>query len=653
MIDLLGNFEPSILAAAIPSNLPWILLGIGAFLLWLSLLVLMLSRLGEARPIAKCAVLSVFAHILFIGFAYLTDLLPNEATQPSRGSDSTRVSFVEFTEQNEQPLEVNEWDQAETTFSPPAVDETIDRLAIPDRDPTPMAPIEPETQMNIVHDEMLEIETVEAPDFQDQPEIEEQPQNDDRSDESVLEAPTIADSVTLPEIESLPRQEIESSAVPIESIVEKSIADEIHKLLDETHVDDESEAYRSDQEEQASQERVIADSGPREPETLPPQNRVRATYVKRRQPQRVPHRYRKRVQRRPAQIKQQGGDASTEAAVEAGLEWLASAQSERDGRWDASRYQAGSIGPHESTPNSAGADADTATTGLALLAFLGAGYTHVDGPYKQNVQEGLQFLLRSQRRSSGDLSGNATKFAKMYCHGIATLALSEAYILTSDERIRPFLERAIQYTLNSQNKETGGWRYRPHDDGDTSQFGWQLMALMSAKAAGLDVPPSSIRGMKKWLRGVSSGYYGGLASYRPGQRPSHAMTAEALVCRLLLDPNTDVDTIQEAANFTVREGLRKDPLNLYFCYYATMALYQVQDHRWIAWNNQMKARLLPLQRTNGQLSGSWDPDTVWGRNGGRVYTTALATMCLQTYYRYDPVPQESVHKTARRSIFAR
>ena len=34
------------------------------------------------------------------------------------------------------------------------------------------------------------------------------------------------------------------------------------------------------------------------------------------------------------------------------------------------------------------------------------------------------------------------------------------------------------------------------------------------------------------------------------------------------------------------------------------------------------------------------PNTVWGGYGGRVYTTAMATLCLEVYYRYLPVYQE-------------
>ena len=226
----------------------------------------------------------------------------------------------------------------------------------------------------------------------------------------------------------------------------------------------------------------------------------------------------------------------------------------------------------------------------------------------------------------------------MYCHGIATLALSEAYIMTRDEPLRATLERAVHYTVVTQHSVTGGWRYQPGDQGDMSQFGWQLMALVGARSAGIAIPDQAWQGAHRWLQRVSLGNHGGLACYTTDRRvPSHSMTAEALACRFFLQGGADRATVDEAANFISREGLGPGSLNLYYCYYATMALYQVQDHRWVAWNRALTARLLETQQTRGRLAGSWNPDTVWGHTGGRVYSTALACLCLETYYRFLPL----------------
>src|SRR5205823_6179789 len=79
-----------------------------------------------------------------------------------------------------------------------------------------------------------------------------------------------------------------------------------------------------------------------------------------------------------------GATAQTEAAVAAALDWLAKNQS-RDGRWDADAHGAGrearAIMGHDR--RGAGAQADTGITGLALLAFLGSGETHLSGKHRE------------------------------------------------------------------------------------------------------------------------------------------------------------------------------------------------------------------------------------------------------------------------------
>ena len=187
----------------------------------------------------------------------------------------------------------------------------------------------------------------------------------------------------------------------------------------------------------------------------------------------------------------QGGNAETEAAVAAALRWLASAQS-RDGRWDAVQFGAGQ---EENTlgqdRGGAGRGADTGITALSLLAFLGAGHSHVQGEYQENVRRGLDFLLRSQA-ADGNLFGEATLYAQMYCHSMATFALAEAEAVTRDRRLEAAVTKAVNYSLAAQNTTTGGWRYRPGDIGDTSQLGWQIMALASARRAGINDSGSNV-----------------------------------------------------------------------------------------------------------------------------------------------------------------
>jgi hypothetical protein len=167
------------------------------------------------------------------------------------------------------------------------------------------------------------------------------------------------------------------------------------------------------------------------------------------------------------------------------------------------------------------------------LAFLGAGHSHLHGDYQDTARRGIDFLIRSQA-ADGSLFGESTLYAQMYCHSMATFALAEAQAMTGDRRLEPAVTKAINFSIAAQNTSVGGWRYRPGDSGDTSQLGWQIMALTSAKRAGINVPSNTWARVEKFLSSVHRGTHGGLASYRPDGPASTSMTAEALYCRVLL-----------------------------------------------------------------------------------------------------------------------
>jgi hypothetical protein len=335
-----------------------------------------------------------------------------------------------------------------------------------------------------------------------------------------------------------------------------------------------------------------------------------------------------------------GGSPQTEAAVKRALAWLALNQ-EVDGRWDADRFGAGretqTLGQHR---GGAGANADTGITGLAMLALLGSGHTHLRGDYMNTVGRGLDFLAAAQH-PDGNLGGKAEPYAFMYCHGMATLALSEALAMSGDARLKPIVERAIGYTLRAQNRTTGGWRYRPGDMGDMSQLGWQLMSLKSAELAGIEFPTMTRQGIEQFVASVSSGTSGGLASYRTGERTSRPMTAEALLCRQFLGTARANPALNEAGDYLLGELPGSGQANFYYWYYGTLAMYQLQGEHWRRWNEALTDRLLATQTTTGESAGSWEPNDVWGGYGGRVYSTALATLCLEVYYRYLPLYVEA------------
>lgn len=324
-----------------------------------------------------------------------------------------------------------------------------------------------------------------------------------------------------------------------------------------------------------------------------------------------------------------GGDADTEAAVMAALKFLSQTQKD-DGGWDPDASNAG----RERSPlgfrrGGAGSKAETAITGLSLLAMMGSGHTHQEGEHADSVYRGLSRLM-SLQKPNGSLAGDASIYSATYCHGMASLALAEAAAMTGDPSAIDATNRAVNYTESIQHPSTGGWRYTKGDPGDLSQLGWQAMVLDGAHRAGIAVQPSSVRGIERFLNTVRAGRSGGLAAYRNGELPSRTMTAESLATHLLLGlPVTD-EAVAEAERYLLADLPGRGVDNYYYWYYATVALHQLQDDAWLRWNDALKRRLLMTQ----QADGSWPADTLWGGYGGTVYTTSMATLCLETYYRH-------------------
>ena len=363
----------------------------------------------------------------------------------------------------------------------------------------------------------------------------------------------------------------------------------------------------------------------------------------------VPPVYRSRLDpNRTALAQRAGASLASEQAVERALDWLARHQ-DADGKWNAasSRRKDGSVIEYDSftlhcPPGEVCFgecyywEADTALTGLSLLAFLGAGYTHVDGKYATVVRQGLEFLGRSQK-ADGDLRGSSLAVG-MYCHSMATLALCEAYALTGDARLRGPVERAVGFLVRSRAKDGMAWRYAPGAaTGDTSILGWAVMALKSAKTVGIPIPSATQAGILGWLREVDAGRSGGLARYQPGEanKVTPTMTAEAWACRQFLEVGGPGAASDEAAAFLLRSPSDRGEYNIYYLYYGTLAMYQHGGEAWSTWNARVRDEVVRRQRAQGHMAGSWDPDdSPYGTHGGRIYGTALATLTLEVYYRF-------------------
>ena len=284
-----------------------------------------------------------------------------------------------------------------------------------------------------------------------------------------------------------------------------------------------------------------------------------------------------------------------------------------------------------------GTNADAAATAMAILPFLGAGQTHDSkGPYQKNISRGIQWLIQHQK-PDGDLSDGQHQ---MYSHGLATIALCEAYGMTKDSKVRHHAQEALKFIESAQN-EQGGWRYSQRSyEGDTSVFGWQVMALKSGQMAGLEVDQTKFQRCKHWLEQVSSGYQLGQFAYMPGNGPKPSMTAVGLLAMEYLGATPKDRAVREAVESLMRKLPTRDDHDVYYWYYATLALHNIPGVEWDKWNREIRRMLIDTQSQRGCATGSWSPaDDAWGAQGGRLMMTSLSALTLEVYYRYLPLYQ--------------
>ena len=345
-------------------------------------------------------------------------------------------------------------------------------------------------------------------------------------------------------------------------------------------------------------------------------------------------------QRKPL-LEKLGGTPESEDAVALGLAYLARVQ-EEDGRW--SRIEGDHIQRHKNR-----AQHDMACTGFAVLAFLGQDHRpDKPGPYRDVVAHAVDYLI-SQQDDDGDLRGprnlrgGGSDASNMYDQGIATYALAECGIMTHDPRIIAAANKAAQFIVDAQDPGSGGWRYSPKEPGDSSVFGWQIMALHSAEQIGFEIPPQTLENAKRYLQSCEEGKQGALFGYQPHNGPTPPMTAELLFSKMLLGMPLNDDGINEAVRYLSNEPPDARRADLYYWYYASLSMLNMQDSHWKQWNTMTRAALISLQQKDGPAAGSWDGNIRWADRGGRVFTTAMATLTLEVYYRYLPLRKPGVN----------
>jgi hypothetical protein len=268
-------------------------------------------------------------------------------------------------------------------------------------------------------------------------------------------------------------------------------------------------------------------------------------------------------------------------------------------------------------------------TALGLMSFMLQGHIPGEGKYGEAMSKAIDFLISVEK----DGYFHDASDRGMYEHGLAVLALSEAWGQSQDPRIRPALIRAVNVTLNAQNSE-GGWRYGPRpDSADTSCSAMQIVALASARESGIAVPAKNMQRAVDYLLAcevrstggfsyqiLSSGPLGGAAFPR-----SAACTLALMLSGEHKHPATRAgvayigaspDSIFQAGHYT----------EYYGHYYAVQAMYQAGDEQFNKWYPKISAALLAKQGKNGD----------WGS----PVDTGFAILILGVPYRFLPIYQK-------------
>jgi antitoxin component YwqK of YwqJK toxin-antitoxin module len=341
--------------------------------------------------------------------------------------------------------------------------------------------------------------------------------------------------------------------------------------------------------------------------------------------------------------------AGTKECVERALRWLALHQGV-DGSWSNAGFAArcGRIGREPCS--GPGKDVyDVGATALSLLALLGDGNTHEQGPWSEAVRLGLAWLA-AQQTPDGEIGARRSSDF-LYGHALATAALCEGFALGADS-LRVPAERALAFLQLGRHPD-GGWRYDvpATEPGDTSVTGWAVHALLAGRRAGLDVDPAALEGAARWIERMTEPRTGRVGYNTRGELSARssenrdfpgdlgeAMTAVGLWIRLALGQRAASQPIlAEHARLVAAKPPRIDRRfggDQYYWYQGTSALHEYGAPFWDRWEAELRKAVILTQVRRGDADGSWDPIGPWAYATGRVCSTALLALTLECFQRY-------------------
>jgi hypothetical protein len=322
------------------------------------------------------------------------------------------------------------------------------------------------------------------------------------------------------------------------------------------------------------------------------------------------------------------------SAIDAGLKWLSDKQlrdGAESGGWGNPGYQ-------------------TATAGLAGLAFLANGYRPGEGDYGAALDRTVQFIKASMT-ADGYLGGQPST---MYCHAICMLfGLSYLGLSEDDEKEKELAEwcrKGLKVILEAQKVrkmgiEQGGWRYTPFSrESDLSVTSWQLLTLHAARQCGFEVEDEVFDAAMNYInrawKDAEEGEGGFLYRVGTSLSPEPAVTGVGVFMKSLFEKEPD-ERVEKAMRYLSRfspswGGPQYNGFFFFGSFYMAQGMFQTGGKAW----DDYAARIQRVLIDNQEGDGHWPfpPDNkAQSHPAGHAYTTAMGVLILSLDKQYLPM----------------